>query len=574
MSCRPATGFAVLALSLSPFASPAAAGHDRATRAAVEAVADRALSANGASSGVAPGCAIRVSHRGETLLAKAYGYADLEREVPFGLQTVSEAGSVAKQFMAAQVLLLAEGGRLSLDDDIRKYLPEMPDYGAPIRIYDLLHQLSGVREYSTLAALRGYPRFYRTLYDLDTSYGLIASQRTLNFAPGSRYEYSNSNYVLLTLIVQRVSGMSAAEFGRRRLFEPLGMGSTQWRDDARRLVARRALAYRKAAAGYELFMPTENTFGHGALLTTVGDLERWNTALVSGGLSPFVTRHLVEPGRLRGGGGRAYGAGIVLGERRGHRVYRHGGVTAGYNAQLWVFPDDRLSIALLCNARAGDLGDLAGRAADAALGLPPLPLRAAPAAATPAPERPEFYRAENGEMLAIGAAAGVTSVDLFASVGPIALTGPDDDLSASTPLGRMEVRRDGADRLDLRLEDRDPTTFFRLPPAPPRALPLGRYVSRDLGAAFVLSQAKDGYRLDLDDARAPDPIGFRLEWLTGDAYRARIETRGGYMRDDMVVGFAARAGQPPMLTMSSVAGLQAVDLLEFQLFTDEPAVVN
>lgn len=144
---RAALGF-VSILSMSAIAGSAGATGQGARAAAIEALADQALAARPAT-GVAPGCAISVTHQGEGLFAKAYGHADLERAAPFSLQTVSETGSVAKQFAAAQVLLLAEDGRLSLEDDVRKYLPEMPDYGEPIRIYDLLHQLSGIREYST-----------------------------------------------------------------------------------------------------------------------------------------------------------------------------------------------------------------------------------------------------------------------------------------------------------------------------------------------------------------------------------------------------------------------------------------
>ncbi|MGH6911028.1 MAG: serine hydrolase domain-containing protein, partial [Phenylobacterium sp.] len=444
---------AVAGLALMLAAPQAGAGQ----AANVAAAVDQVMTAKGLGSPDAPGCAISVTKADDLLFAKAYGSADLEHGAPFSLQTVSETGSVAKQFTAAEVLLLAEDGRLSLRDDVRKYLPEMPDYGEPITIYDLLHQISGVREYSTLAALRGYPRFHKTLYDLDSAFALIAAQDKLNFRPGERYEYSNSNYVLLTLVVERVSGMRAAEFGRRRLFEPLGMTSTQWRDDYRRIVKGRALAYRLTRSGYELFMPLENTFGHGALLSTVGDLERWNRALVSGSLSPYVTRHMLEPGRLDSGETRSYGAGIVVGDYRGRRVYRHGGTTAGYTAQLWAFPDDRVSIALLCNVRAGEMADISARAADAALGLSAMPAPSPDAAPPQAAGRPAFYRSDGGEMLALTTNGAATSVDLFTSNGPMRLTPAGSDrLAAVTPFGRLDLHRDGANRVVVSFEDREP----------------------------------------------------------------------------------------------------------------------
>jgi CubicO group peptidase (beta-lactamase class C family) len=556
---------AVAGLALILAAPQAGAGQ----AADVAAAVDQVMAAKGLGSPDAPGCAVSVTKGDDLLFAKAYGSADLEHGAPFGLQTVSETGSVAKQFTAAEVLLLAEDGRLSLQDDVRKYLPEMPDYGEPITIYDLLHQISGVREYSTLAALRGYPRFYKTLYDLDSAFALIAAQDKLNFRPGARYEYSNSNYVLLTLVVERVSGMRAAEFGRRRLFEPLGMTSTQWRDDYRRVVKGRALAYRLTRSGYELFMPLENTFGHGALLTTVGDLERWNRALVSGSLSPYVTRHMLEPGRLDSGETRSYGAGIVVGDYRGHRVYRHGGTTAGYTAQLWAFPDDRVSIALLCNVRAGEMADISAQAADAALGLSATPAPPPDAAPPQAAGRPAYYRSGGGEMLALTTSGAATSVDLFTSNGPMRLTATAgwNRLAAVTPFGRLDLHRDGANPVVVSFQDREPLVFAAMPAAAPSAPPpLGLYVNASLGA-YVLTKTT-GYRLALADLKAADPVGFRLEWLNGDVYRARIETRSGYLRDDMIVTFQFAPGKPASLQMSSVAGLQAVDRLEFTRVDD------
>ncbi|WP_298193718.1 serine hydrolase domain-containing protein [Novosphingobium sp.] len=498
--------------------------------------------------------------------ARAYrsGYSDLERQVPFRIDTISEAGSVAKQFMAAQVLLLAEDGKLSLDDDIRRYLPEMPVYNRPVTIYHLLHHISGIREYGTLLALKGYPRFYRTVHDNDTAFALIAGQRSLNFEPGDHFEYNNSNYVLLTRIVERVSGMSATEFGRQRLFKPLGMTATSWRNDARTLVSGRAMAYRPAAAGYELFMPTENTYGHGALLTTVADLERWNTALISGALSDFVTRHLLAPGQLNDGSTRPYGSGIILSDRSGQPVFHHGGITAGYYAELWALPRSRISIALLCNANVANFAELAGQAADVAMGLPAQkPVAASPMKPPSAPETTALFRSAGGELVSVGRSGEVTVVDLFTRGGPIGFSGSGKALLASTPLGRADLTWVSDDRLLLAIENRETMRFERVAPAPAKPLTQGRYLSRDLRTHFQLSRDANGYRLDLEDPDAPDQVTFRLQWLTGENYRALVTSRSGALRDDMVITFDQKLQRTTGFSMSSVAGLQGVDMLKF-----------
>ena len=559
LSATPRRGLAATAVAVSLLASSAAAAAPDA--AVVRASVEQVLASKGLGSTSSPGCAISVVSDDHPLFSAAYGAADLDQRTPFSQQTISETGSVAKQFTAAEILLLAEQGRLSLDDDIRKYLPEMPDYGAPVRIYDLLHQISGVREWSTLAALRGYPRFYRKIYGMDDLLRLVSSQRTLNFAPGTRYEYSNSNYGLLTIIVERVSGLSAAQFGRRFLFEPLGMSDSQWRDDLRRIVPGRAMAYRKTASGYEQAMPFENVYGHGALLTTVGDLQIWNRAILSGRLSPFVTRHMLEPGQLADGSRRAYGGGIVVTDYRGHRVYRHGGNTAGYTAQLWAFPDDRLSIATLCNVQAGDMAEIAARAADAALGLTPPLGPPPPGLPMPAGGAPAYFRSAGGEVVAVQRQGDRVLVNLFNRKGFVALIpgATSGRFTSREDFNGLDLRFEGQDRIVANLDGHDPTTFARIAVAAPRFTVPGRYESADLKAAYVVRRDGADYRMDLADQDADDPLRFNLERLEGDTYLARLQTRSGYIRDDFAVTFTS-AG----LTLSAVMGLQAVDNLAFR----------
>lgn len=518
----------------------------------------QALAAKGIGAADAPGCAISVTGPAGAAFEAAYGAADLEQATPFSVATISETGSVAKQITAAEVLLLAEDGRLALGDDVRRYLPELPDYGAPVRIYDLLHQTSGVREWATLAALRGAPRFYRKVYRLADLLRLVAGERQLNFAPGARYEYSNSNYGLLTLVVERVSGESAQAFAARRIFGPLGMDHTRWRDDLRRLTPGRAQAYRRTASGYALYPPLEEVYGHGALLTTVADLQAWNAALLSGRLSTYVTREVLSPGRLRDGATRAYGAGVVLTRYRGHRVVRHGGTTAGYTAQLWGFPDDGVSIALLCNLQAGDMGEIAAAAADAALDLPretPPPT----AAAARTPFETGYYRSASGEMIVLSGHGVTTRADVFNRKGPGVLVSEGTGGYGTLETPGLRLQAAGRRAIYAALDGHDPTLFRRVAAAPPTVSPVGRFVSPELGVSYVVERANNGYRMALADPAADDPIWFDLERLTGDSYLARLHTESGYIRDDFFVQMSARG-----FALSSVMGLQAVDGLRFR----------
>ena len=294
-----------------------------------------------------PGCAIGVAQNGRTLLERAYGEANLEHDIPNTPQTVFEAGSVSKQFTAAAIVLLARQGRLSLEDDVRKYVPEVPDYGTTITLRHLLNHTSGLRDWGSVVQLAGWPRGTR-IYTHAHTLDVVSRQRSLNFTPGTEYSYSNTGYNLLAIIVERVSGTSFAEFSRRELFQPLGMTRTEWRDDFTRTVKGRASAYTWQDGGWHLQMPFENIHGNGGLLTTVGDLLRWNHALESGtlpGLDTLETEGVLVNGRRTG-----YALGLGIGELRGVREVSHSGATAGYRAYLARYPEAGVSVALLCNA--------------------------------------------------------------------------------------------------------------------------------------------------------------------------------------------------------------------------------
>jgi CubicO group peptidase (beta-lactamase class C family) len=293
----------------------------------------------------APGCVCAVSQHGKVVVNRAYGAADLERPAPLKPNSVFDAGSLTKQFVAAATLLLVEEGRFSLSDDIRKNIPELPDYGHKITVDHLLTHTSGLRDWPGIANLAEG--------DAD-ALTMVLRQRGLNFVPGEEWSYSNSGYVLLKEMIARTSGMPFSEFARRRLFEPLGMGSTSYRDDLRDLVKDRALGYQKEGDSWEMAMMLDNDRGGGgALFTTAGDLLLWNEAMTSGRLGAFVTAKIREPARLSNGRTLGYARGLFLDSNRGGPVIWHTGSADGYKSLLSRYPDQGLSIAILCNSGDG-----------------------------------------------------------------------------------------------------------------------------------------------------------------------------------------------------------------------------
>jgi CubicO group peptidase (beta-lactamase class C family) len=319
----------------------------------------------------APGCAVAVSRAGQPLIARAYGMADLEHDVPNTPETIFEAGSVSKQFTAAAIVLLALDGKLSLEDNIRKYLPEIPDYGTPVTIRHMLTHTSGLRDWGSVAGISGWPRTRRAHTHAHVV-DILSRQRGLNFPPGAEYSYSNSGYNLLAVIVDRVSGMSFAEFSKKRIFEPLGMTHTQWRDDFERIVKGRSVGYNMRGNAYANSMPFEYVHGNGGLLTTVADLllftENLNTGTKLGGKAFVDEMH--RQGILSNGQRISYASGLQVGEYNGTREVSHTGSTAGYRAFLARYPDKGMASAVLCNAGNANPGTIGNDIAAIFLGTP------------------------------------------------------------------------------------------------------------------------------------------------------------------------------------------------------------
>jgi len=349
-----AAAFVLLALA---WPSQAAAQASNPTQAVDEIFRDF-------DSASSPGCAVAAARNGETVLSRAYGMSDLEHGIANHPGTIFEAGSVSKQFAAAAIVLLALDGELSLDDDVRTYVPEIPDYGQTITLHHMMTHTSGLRDWGSVASISGWGRGART-HDHDHVVDILSRQSALNFPPGDQYSYSNSGYNLFAVIVERVSGIPFDEFSHTRIFEPLGMHDTHWRSDYRTIVPGRSSAYSPRGGGFAINRPIEHVHGNGGLLTTVADLLTWNEHLRTGTpWGPEFMAMMHRRGVLTSGETIHYAGGLQFGTRRGMQQITHTGATSGYRAYLGLFPDDGLSVALLCNVTSANPGGLGGSVAD------------------------------------------------------------------------------------------------------------------------------------------------------------------------------------------------------------------
>ena len=329
--------------------------------------------------GPAPGCAAAVSLNGETVFEKAFGLADLEHNVPNTPQTIFESGSVAKQFTASALVLLELEGKLSLDDPVRKYIPELPDYGSPLTIRHLLNHTSGLRDWGTVMSLTGAGRGERVI-NQDLALDVIVHQRGLDFKPGAEYSYSNSGYNLAAIVVERVAKQKFPAFVEERLFKPLGMKNSSWRDDYQRVVPGRAQAYsRQGNAAWRLDMPFMNVYGNGGMLTTVGDWMKWNAMLDSQSLGAPLVNALETRGVLNDGRKIAYALGLEVGTYKGLKDVSHGGSTAGYQTFLARYPDNKVSVGVMCNGTSPSAGGIAANITDEIFGPYPETAKTEPA---------------------------------------------------------------------------------------------------------------------------------------------------------------------------------------------------
>ncbi len=310
-----------------------------------------------------PGCALAVARDGALVYSRGYGYANLDYDIPITPQTVFDVASVTKQFVAAVANMLALEGKLSLDDDVRKWIPELPEYEAPITLRHLIHHTGGLRDYLNLFPLAGAGDYYAV--SREQLLAMMSRQRAPVFPPGGRYEYSNTGYMLLAHALERAGGKSLGAMARERIFEPLGMESSLMYENREEIIPRRATGYHRDDDG-RLRIVHNYDFeiaGDGQLYTTVEDLLRWDQYLHGAG-KPAIHGAMLTEGTLNNGDPIDYAQGVVPAEYRGLRTVGHSGHSWGFRTELRRFVEPGLSIAIACNAEYAEPGDVGQRVAD------------------------------------------------------------------------------------------------------------------------------------------------------------------------------------------------------------------
>ncbi|MDX1494178.1 MAG: serine hydrolase domain-containing protein [Longimicrobiales bacterium] len=318
-----------------------------------------------------PGCALSVMRDGAPIYERGYGMANLSYGIPITPSSVFHVASVSKHFTAMAVELLVDEGKVSWDDDIREYVPEVPDFGQTITLRHLVHHTSGIRDQWSLLSMAGW-RWEADVVTQKDVLEVTALQTALNFAPGEQYLYSNTGFTLLAVVAERVTGKTLREFTTERLFEPLGMDQTHFHDDHQMLVRNRAWAYEPdedGLWGWRNSIPDFDVVGATSLFTTAHDMAAWDRNFYTGQVGgASALERLRDRFVLNSGDTIDYAHGLSLGRYRGLRTEGHGGADAGYRSNFLRFPDQALSIAVLCNFPSADPGGRARRVAEVYLG--------------------------------------------------------------------------------------------------------------------------------------------------------------------------------------------------------------
>jgi CubicO group peptidase (beta-lactamase class C family) len=485
-----------------------------------------------------PGCALGVMQNGQLAYGRGYGWADLERNVPITTASLFDIGSTSKQFAAASISLLVQEHKLAYTDDIRKYIPEMPDYGAPITIDNLMHHTSGLRDYTGLLTLGGH-----TLEEATTDSQALASivhQRHLNFPTGSKYEYSNTGYFLLSVIIRRVSGQSLADFARERIFLPLGMTSTRYRNHAAMLIPNRALGYAPAdSGGFQNSMSNWEQTGDGAVQLSVRDALRWDENFYHprvGGAA--LIAQLQERGRLANGDTIDYARGLEIDHYRGlHRV-QHGGDWIGYHTAFSRFPDQHTSVLIMCNSDGISPTELADRVSDIVLAksfrepqVASTPRRDSTTSASASSALPvsrlvgSYYASSTDEVVRITAKGDSLALGLVGRSFPLVPSGPATYALLSIPVS-VEFLADGsapARAVRIRVGSELREEAVRFTPVTPGAEQLqaltGSYYSPELLVTWPVTLEGDHLVLNKGAGKDEDISG-KLEPAMADAFTA------------------------------------------------------
>ena len=495
---------ALAAAAWLPVAAASSDGPGAAQQQQIDALFSRYADSTG------PGCAVGVMRNGHVAHAKGYGLADVERGIAITPATVFDIGSTSKQFAAASVILLELDGKLSLSDDVRKHVPELPDYGKPITIDNLLRHTSGLRDYTALLSLSGLE--VEEVTTDEQALAVIARQRALNFPTGTRYEYSNSGFFLLSVIVERVSGKPLGELARERIFQPLGMNKARFRDKHAEIIPGRALGYALDGEAPEGTVRFKNALsnweqtGDGALHLSIEDLFKWDENFYQprvGGQA--LIERLTQPGRLDSGEKIAYARGLFVDEYRGVPRVHHAGNWVGYNAMLARFPQQHTSVAILCNFEGAEASELSDKVADIVLAdaLKPTPKAASgkKTASKPVPLQSllgSYFAAKTETILEVIEQQGALVLKIGAMPLPLVATGPASFEVQGYPVkvDFLAAGKRAANELKLRIGDDDEMTATRFAAVVPTVEQLQGYVGTfhspelDVTWPLVIDQGK------------------------------------------------------------------------------------
>ena len=310
-----------------------------------------------------PGCAVAVIRNDTVLFSKGFGMANLEYDIPITPSTVFDIASVSKQFAGFAISKLIQDGKISGQDDIRKYLPEVPSFGKTITINHLVHHSSGLRDWPEALVMAGWR--WDEVFSFDDIMRMVRAQKELDFEPGSKYSYSNTGYNLLAAVVEKAGGMTFKEWTDANIFKPLGMNSSKFQDDYTAIIKNLAHSYEPSDKGFGNIPGALTAYGSSSLFTNVEDLSKWvinfNRQIE---LKNPVYLNMLTQGKLNNGKDITYGYGLQSGMDRGIRTVSHTGGWAGYRTIISNYPDESLSIIILSNSADFSPGEYASQVAD------------------------------------------------------------------------------------------------------------------------------------------------------------------------------------------------------------------
>lgn len=506
-----------------------------------------------------PGCAVAVIRDGDVLHQRGYGLAHVELGMPNAPDTVFRIASITKQFTCLAVLLLARDGKLSVEDEVRRHLPELPDYGAPLRIRHLMSSTSGLRDSLEAFRLTGITLMDRR--SVAEMLAIILRQEGTNFPPGSAYLYSNAGYVLLSILIERLSGLSLRAFLDARIFRPLGMASTALLPYDAEPFPRRAQGYApvdgalwRTGSGFELC-------GEGGMVSSLEDMIRWTGIWGSGTHPEFdPLTHLADPVPLTGGGQARYGYGFMVERYRGLSALGHSGLLPGFTSNILHIPERRLSVICLSNSLAVNAYLTTRLVADLVPGIdfpePPLALPD-PALVGRLAKAGPYVDEESGATLTLNDVEGRLGATRFGT--PFTLANSDGGMAYTVFQGgydivSAEIAEAPSIAIRLTRVDGGVETYRPVASGPTGAENLGdyagRYRSTELMSDWVIERTGDGLTVRIEGPRGP-PLPCPLDATRPDLLTARIGWFGAQFRDALrfqrkdgrVTGFTLNAGR-------------------------------